>query len=327
MFIRVIKILLGLLVVLGLGLCTLRYWIATHRDIVFGETAYQNSEEYHFSQNQITRWVTITKQGKKLYHFYFYPQTFAVWVHKTKPLVLLVTSDTGSVDGAHGLYLYDGKTAKKVYQARTTKFESGEKSPSKLYASYIISPYSMEDYKNKLTEKKESMQSVFSLSPDGQYLFGYESGYEGGAGFTIDLNKWESIPLGLEMSNDMVWNPEFTCAINPVYTYGDEQGIQLVYYDETGLKVRSFDNHFFASDIINIVWGNNCRGIITIDTGDYDKTGMSTGRHREYYRFSHDQKILTRVGELDSQYVSSIRAPAVLENIFFVIQSPKLPKK
>lgn len=292
-FLRLIKIVLGIVFILGISLLVLRYWGAANRDIIFNEIAYQNSEDYHFSQNSLTRWVTITKQGKKLYHFYFYPQVFAAWVDKNRPYVFLVTSDTGTLKGAQGLYVYDGKQVIKIYQARNIEFADGKTSPGRIYIPWFSPSMRQNEFEEELKKVKIRMNDVFFLSPDGRYLFGYESGYEGGSGFTIDLHTMKKTLLQLDVFGRLRWSPDKKCAVNFAYEYGDQARLQLVLYQKGTLISKTIDQYFVSSSLIDAYWGEACDGVVAIFS-DYDAQG-NEHRQTTLYKFSSDKESLTPI--------------------------------
>ena len=309
-FHRILKTLgwiLGIVVVL---LTTLYIWGSLNIPRIEGELSYQNSSEYRFYQQPLTRLVTVKKDGNILYSFFFYHHIFAAWVDETRSYVLIVTSDTGTLNGAQGLYIYDGTRTKKVYQSSSIEFANGVKSSGRLYTPWI-----------DINAKKNQMNNVFTISPDGRYLFGYESGYEGGRGFVIDLPNMEKVKSEINVSSGLLWSPSKECAINYGYNYGDEQYLQLVYYKDGNLAVKTFDKHFFVSEFGDVYWKGNCDGIVSVKS-EYDINGNHINPRTAYYTFSISDELKTSDGSNISKLRKSAEVSQELQNVFFTISDP-----
>lgn len=258
----------------------------------------QNSKEYQFSQDPSSRLVTIKKSGQSIYSFEFQPTVFAAWVDETLPLVALVTTDTGLADGAHGLYLYDGKAAKKVYQAGAAEFDNGSRSVSQIY------------------NPDGDGSSTFSFSPDNRYLFGSVSGYESSGSFAIDLSSLEEVESALQPSASLFWSPSQKCGFDFTYDYGDSQSAQLVTNDQGKLSVKVLKG-FIMAQFGGMYWDGDCSGVLAVHEVDQDEYFRSTDVTR-YYRFSSTQPGLTQVTDIDTSKLQMDPAPQrTMHNIFF----------
>lgn len=319
---KIFWIFFWIILVLFFLLVALYLFAALGRSYLGGETTFVNSSEYQFFQQPVTRIVTIRKGGTVQSRFFFYPHVFAVWVDKTRPYVFLVTSDTGTLDGAQGLYIYDGTKSQKVYQANSVEFAKGKKIPGRLYVSWFEPIVTLSDYYFELGKKRERIHNVFSLSPDGRYLFGYESGYEGGVGFIIDTMSMKKVENPLNLSH-LYWSPDKTCAINFAYEYGDTQHVELVYYDGDELATKIYYSpSFYSTGLLDVFWGDTCNGVVKT-LSDHDTQG-NPRQIVEYYRFSNTSDELQKTSQPNlSQYRVSANIPRQLDNIFFTIMTPK----
>lgn len=278
--------------------------------------AYQNSSEYEFKQNPLTRLVTIKKDGKAIHRFFFYHFVFAAWIDETRPFVFLVTSDTGDLNGAHGLYIYNEEETKKVYQSRTIEFESGIKSPANLYPIWVYPDKLKKDYENYIKSKSEEMDKrFFNISPDGRYLFGYERGYEGGVGFVIDLPTLTKIDLDFDGSDNLFWSPDRKCAVNYVYGYG-YHGLEMAYYQDSDLKIKSYKKSFMPDEFAGVYWLDNCTSVVAVESD-------SDTNYFKYYKLTKDidEPIL-----ISKPNISKIKKGEEFEwplkNIFFTLKEP-----
>jgi len=294
------------------ALASLYWFLAMHRSWFSDEIVYQNDMNYQFFQHPATRWVSISKNGEKIAGFFFYPHVFSAWVLESKPYIFLVTSDTGTIQGAQGLYVYDGEKTKKVYQARTITFGSGEKSAGRLYAPWIG---------ENIQTKKEQMHHVFSFSPEFRYLFGYESGYEGGIGFTIDLETIAPKELSLTPTGNMHWSPDVSCAINYGYAYGDSQFIEQISYRGGTLESRVLEPDFWGSDFRGVYWSDVCSGVVEVFS-EYDLEGNRMPL-LAYYAFSKNSDTMIRLSSFQrEQYQASVVLSNRLHNVFFTTKKP-----
>lgn len=312
-FSKFIRISLRLIVILFTIVVIFYIWGSLNIPRIEGELSFQNSSNYNFYQNPITRVITIKKDGDLIYKFFFKPRVFAVWVDETRPFAFLVTSDTGTLDGAQGLYIYDGKETKKVYQSRTIEFSNEMKVGAKLYTTWVDQDKFKSDFENHIKDKKEKMnRGSFNISPGGRYLFGYESGYEGGIGFVIDLSTLSNSDLNFDGSDNLFWSPDKKCAVNYNYGYG-YHGLQLVYFDGIDLKVKDYDENFMPDDFTGVYWADNCTGIIVV------KSDYSTS----FYKIGKDIGIPLKINTPNLtklQKGEEFEWPLV--NIFFTIKDP-----
>lgn len=312
-FQKVIRISTFIFSIIFILLVTFYVWGALNIPRIERELSYQNSSNYDFYQNPITRHIIIKRDEVNIYSFFFKPQVFAVWIDETRSFVFLITSDTGVLRGAHGLYIYNGKETKKVYQSRTIEFADSEKNAAHLYTPWLNLNSYKNDFDTKLNLKKESMDNgVFNISPDGRYLFSYESGYEGGAGFVIDLPSLTKIDLGFDGSNNLFWSPNKECAISYVYGYG-YHGLQLVYYEGDDLKVKNYDKNFMPDEFTGVYWMNNCASVVSV------KSDSVTN----YYKLDKDSENPVKV---NNPNISKFKKGEIfrwpLKNIYFTVKDP-----
>jgi len=294
-------------------LIVLYVWGALNIPRLEGEISFQNSPEYEFSQNPITRYTTIEKDGKNIYTFFFKPQVFAAWVDETRPYVFLITSDTGTLKGAHGLYIYNGNEIKKVYQSRTIEFSAGEKSATSLYSSWVYPDGYKNHFESWIDNKRREMDSrFFNISPDGRYLFGYESGYEGGSGFVIDLPTLTKNDLDFDGSNNLYWSPDKTCAVNYVYGYG-YHGLELAYYQGSDLRVVNYTKSFMPDEFTGVYWIDNCIAVVAV------KSDIGT----TYYKLDKDSDIPLKIIKPNiSKLKKGEEFDWPLKNIYFTVKEP-----
>jgi len=318
--IHALKILRVFVIVILVLFLTLYLWGSTNHQKIEGEITYQNSSSYKFNQNPITRWITVTYEGKVIHSFFFWPQVFAAWADKDSPLLLLITSDTGTLKGAQGLYIYNGNNIKKVYQSSSVEFESGLKSSSYIYSYWLNTEYKKLNSAESLNKKRKELNQVFTTSPDKKYLFGYESGYEGGTGFIINLDKFQKIPLEIN-SSEYNWSTSLKCATTYEYFYGDIQKFQLLYYKDGNLSTKSFKNNFILSQFVRTLWfGKRCEGIVELKS-EYDTNGNSDMERTFYYYFNLEEDNLKQLPTITTiNMTESINSPQFLQNIFFTIQ-------
>lgn len=295
-------------------------------NIVTDEKVVPNDISYSFSQDRITRLITIRRDGRVLYRFFFRPQVFAAWVDTAQPHVYLVTSDTGAITGAQGLYIYDGKNTKKVFQSRNVEFANGQKSGGVLYTTWVTpgSDGTEETYRDNLRSKKELLHKQFDISPNGKYFFGYESGYEGGAGFTIDLTRMEQVPLNFSAPNALLWSDDGTCGVTYTSEYGDQQHFERVFLDGDTIRAEALEPSFWGSYYVGTYWSTGCNGIVAI-AGDHDSSGNDLSSKRtEYYRFTAEGITLTKISAVNlASYRKGAPKLSTLRNIFFTLRAPK----
>ena len=317
----ILKILRVFFIVILPLLLILYLWGSTNHQKIEGEISYQNSSSYKFNQNPITRWITVKYKGKIIHSFFFWPQVFAAWADKDSPLLLLITSDTGTLKGAQGLYIYNGNNINKVYQSSSVEFESGLKSSGYIYSHWLDTENKKLNSAESINKKRKELNQAFTSSPDKKYLFGYESGYEGGAAFIINLDKFKKIPLRIN-SSEYNWAPSSKCAIAYEYYYGETQKVQLLYYKDEELATKSFKNNFVLSQFGRTLWfDEKCEGIVELKS-EYDSNGNYDFERTLYYYFNLEKDNLKQLSMITKvNMIESINAPQFLQNIFFTIQN------
>lgn len=318
-----LKTIYKLIFVLLIIILTAYIWLANNIQRLSGEKIYPNSSEYSFEQNQISRFITVKKSGEVLFHFYFKPSVFAAWIDAQEKELLLVTSDTGLVEGAHGLYIFKDSKINKLHQSNSVKFENGEQSDGKLYNPWINTSEKNSVKENPPENRKAELHRTFFKSPDGRYLFGYERGYEGGLAFAIDLQTMKSVNPNPTAINHH-WSSSGKCAIGYTYHYGDRQSIEMITHENSALLVRDLKPVFSESSFGETYWtSDECDGYLEVVT-NYDDNGIYLNKPKtSYFRFSNASDTLEPAASLPSNAVLAKPISNSFENIFFTVKEQK----
>ncbi len=276
------------------------------------ETAFNEDTVINFSPNYDLSWnkylgqATLKKDNKVISQFNFRPRPLAVWIYKPTNVLAIVTSDDGQVDGAHGLYIYNGKEVKKVYQTKRQTIGNNVKIKEGMY-----------DF--SYSEQERNVRYVLNFSPDGKYLYVPIFGYEGSGSISVSIEDLKVVgdiddQTQINAAGEVYFSPDGNCVVNIRHYYGDGDDISLGKKGkESGnYELKTTDNgKLFGSTINGIYWSENCKGIVSVRTND-----TST----DYFSFDTENYRLTKLNYEPnvSNMLNSLKVPQ--ENIFYTIK-------
>ncbi len=261
----------------------------------------KTSKTYDFVWNKYLGTVSLKKDGQTISRFNFRPRPLAVWIYKPTNILAIVTSDDGQVDGAHGLYIYNGKEVKKVYQTERQIIGNNVEIKESIYD---FAP----------TDSGYNANYVMNFSPDGKFLYIPVFGYEGSGSVTISLEKLEVIENiddtnKLDASGNVGFSPDGECVINFRSYYGDSQTIALGKKSQKGYDLKVLQNSdFHATSLNKIYWDKNCQGIISI---------MNSDNKLEYFHFDAESYKLTKLNSQPDISVLERNFNVLQENVFY----------
>ena len=271
-----------------------------------------NSSAYVFNYDEKTKKTTITLNGNILHEFSLSERPLAAWVYKPDNTVAIVTSTEGTLDAPHSLYVVKNSLPIRVI--------AGEKLNILNITDTISSNTHLYDYWDyyDAEQYKRGINYALRFSPDGKFILVTLLQYEGEGHVTIKLQDLSVVSDDGLAQGSLYWSPDGSCVFNFASYYGDSQEVVLARVVNGNLVTKNPEGgSFVASNSLNVLWNNNCSGIVHLEV--MNQTAFQT--EKRYYRFDYETNELEALSSQPD--LTNLRESAKVEqeNIFFTALS------